>query len=647
MPRTLRTTISLLLAAAVVAGVVAIAPPVTSSAAATTVALPDSPRAMVFSPSGHRLYTTSFSGNSVSIINPATGAVLDTISVKAQPTSIALSPDGTTLVTGHAFARGLSVITLATGAVRDIAFSDSIDAVMFSADGRSLYYTSAGYSIGVRTVPAFTEGTAIPMPQPVSGLQRQPGSSSIWTSKASPLPNALYRVNPATRTIDAALSTGSLAARWAFPAGNERLFAPASSGLPFVGDLSSTRAVPMRQMQGSASGPIVNLATTLDRGLILATTLSDNMLVIDPLSERVIDEIVIGEPQYDIAVRPGTGDVWIAVDGGLRSVSAPARALATLGPSLESNRLFGADRFATAVEISRAAFPTAGSAPIVYLASGLGFADALGAAPAAITQGGPILLTGATLPSAVRDELIRLDPARVVIVGGPGAVPAGVESAVRSALPGADVDRLQGATRYSTAEAVVRDAWPTTAPEVILATGRNFPDALSAGPYAGTRGAPLILVDGLRGNSANGQLDAIDAATRDLISDLDPDQRTIIGGNGSVSADILQVLTYPTFAAQADRRLWGSDRYRTSQHVNGFGFSGADTVYLASGLNFPDALAGSVLAGLGDDPLYIVPGTCVPRNVLAEIDRLGASSVVLLGGTGALSPAVEALTPCA
>ncbi|MFF2773216.1 cell wall-binding repeat-containing protein, partial [Streptomyces bacillaris] len=64
------------------------------------------------------------------------------------------------------------------------------------------------------------------------------------------------------------------------------------------------------------------------------------------------------------------------------------------------------------------------------------------------------------------------------------------------------------------------------------------------------------------------------------------------------------------------------------------------------GVAFPDALAGSALAGNRGDPLYISMPGCVPSSVASEVGRLGATSLTVLGGTDALGPAIDNLTLC-
>lgn len=88
-------------------------------------------------------------------------------------------------------------------------------------------------------------------------------------------------------------------------------------------------------------------------------------------------------------------------------------------------------------------------------------------------------------------------------------------------------------------------------------------------------------------------------------------------------------------------RIAGSDRYSTSALISTRAFpAGASTVYIASGANFPDALAAAALAGAADGPLLLVTPTAVPAVILAELRRLGPDRIVVAGGPGVISDAV-------
>ncbi|QJU54968.1 ExeM/NucH family extracellular endonuclease [Herbiconiux sp. KACC 21604] len=295
-----------------------------------------------------------------------------------------------------------------------------------------------------------------------------------------------------------------------------------------------------------------------------------------------------------------------------------------------TDRVAGADRYATSVEASLEGFPE--GAETVYVVSGEVFPDALSASPAAARADAPILLTQqGQLPPGVAAEVERLDPESIVVVGGVNSVSAAVQTALGQIAP---VSRIQGADRYETSRLVAESAFPEGAAQAVVAAGANFADALSAGAAIDGAG-PVVLVDG-RANS-------LDAASAALIEELGLDEIAVAGGEKSVSAGIVTQLG--TIAETV--RLGGVDRYESSRLINAHFFTSADRVVLATGVGFPDALSGSGLAPKLDAPLFTVPGDCVPAETLAQIDALGAGQVTLLGGENTLSPAVAELTACA
>ncbi|TLM74799.1 MAG: cell wall-binding repeat-containing protein, partial [Actinobacteria bacterium] len=94
-------------------------------------------------------------------------------------------------------------------------------------------------------------------------------------------------------------------------------------------------------------------------------------------------------------------------------------------------------------------------------------------------------------------------------------------------------------------------------------------------------------------------------------------------------------------AAGTVTRIAGPDRYRTAAAASAFGWNTGGTVVIATGANFPDALCGAPLAHAYGGPILLTPPAALPASVTAEIARLGATSAIVLGGTGAVSAAVE------
>jgi len=269
------------------------------------------------------------------------------------------------------------------------------------------------------------------------------------------------------------------------------------------------------------------------------------------------------------------------------------------------------------------------------VAAGANYPDALAAGPVAAKAGAPVLLTRQdALPQVVADEITRLDPDSIVIVGATGSVSAAVESALNALAP---TTRISGANRFATGRALVASKFgAASANAVYLANGLNFPDALSGGGAAAAGGAPIILV--------NGTLGSLDADTLDLISSIAPTDVHLLGGPSSVSNGIqtqLDGLGYDV------TRYAGANRYETSRLVNEAAFDQATNVVFATGATYPDALAGTPFAAIKDAPVYLVRKDCIPPLTLEELDRLNTAFVTVLGGPSTVSDNVMNLGACA
>lgn len=309
--------------------------------------------------------------------------------------------------------------------------------------------------------------------------------------------------------------------------------------------------------------------------------------------------------------------------------------LAFVPEGVTVSRIGGEDRYATSVAISQANFPA--GAPVVYIATGANFPDALSAAPVAAKATAPLLLSPANaIPDVVRAEIVRLAPGAIVVVGGTGSISDEVVADLGTLAP--IVTRLSGDDRYGTSRALATDAFGVSgAPLVFLATGATFPDALSASAAAGFKEAPVILIRG--GDSA------LDANTIALMSTLGTTDVVIAGGIGSISVEIeteLQALP----GMLTVKRLGGDDRFATSGNMNRDAFTSTTTVYIASGMSFPDALSGAAVAGQQDAPLYVIPTRCIPSYVVRDIVSMGATQMVILGGTGVVGTDVEGFNRC-
>jgi putative cell wall-binding protein len=304
-----------------------------------------------------------------------------------------------------------------------------------------------------------------------------------------------------------------------------------------------------------------------------------------------------------------------AVALALASVLVSATPAGAAVPTL--TRQAGVNRYATAAAISRATF--APGVPVAYVATGTNFPDALAAGPAAAKLGGPLLLvTKAAIPAETGTELDRLNPGKIIIVGGTGVVSTTVGSALRTYC--ASVTREAGANRYATAAAIATAHFGPGISVVYIATGANFPDALAAGPAAAKAGGALLLV------APTG----IPAETASALSKLKPARIVIAGGTGVVSSAIASKLA----AYGPVTRRSGADRYATAAAISAGSFgSMVPAAHLATGANFPDALAAGPAAAKLGGPVLLVPPTSIPSPVAGELRRLAPTKLVVAGGT--------------
>lgn len=273
----------------------------------------------------------------------------------------------------------------------------------------------------------------------------------------------------------------------------------------------------------------------------------------------------------------------------------------------------------------------------IVLASGANYPDALAASALAGDLNAPIMLTDPNgLSSETEWRIQDLKPSRVYIVGGKAAVSASVERRVAQLTgSGANIQRIAGDTRYDTSLKVA-SSLSNPSDTVIVTTGSNYADALSISPYAFATGSPVVLCNPSSGLS--------DSALK-AIKKAGYKKAVIVGGTSAVPASVTSQLKAQGIGGIT--RLSGDTRYATSAKIAEFelkqnvGFT-MDGAYLATGQNFPDALAAGALSGKHLAPLLLVdPGAREACNFLSKY-KGEVSRVTFVGGTNAIGNAEAA-----
>ncbi|OLN33839.1 cell wall-binding repeat-containing protein [Desulfosporosinus metallidurans] len=296
-------------------------------------------------------------------------------------------------------------------------------------------------------------------------------------------------------------------------------------------------------------------------------------------------------------------------------------------------RLSGVDRFQTAKAISEQV--NSGTVQDVILTSGNNFPDALSASVLAKKLNAPIILVDGKVQGS-SDALNYISQhlsktGTVHIIGGTGIIGSDFETLLS---PNYKIDRIGGYDRYDTDVLIAQKLNVAKNTPVVIASGENFPDALSISSVASSKGYPILLV----GSSMS-------QGVTDFIANDQPSQVYIVGGT-SVVSDSVKAQVQSLAPSTLITRLAGNDRFDTAGQIASTFSLNPKTLYLASGMNFPDALAGSALASITGDPIILIDPTtkAVPPAIEAYLKKLHDANIhpniVSFGGTVVVPDAV-------
>ena len=171
----------------------------------------------------------------------------------------------------------------------------------------------------------------------------------------------------------------------------------------------------------------------------------------------------------------------------------------------------------------------AGKGSVLFVVSAAGTDEMVARRTADLLDGRLLSLPAAGLSDTMRSELSRLDPERVVVVGGPAAVSELLVAELQGFTDGT-VSRVAGKDRFATAAQLATLAFPARVERVLVTTGDHGGDAPDGAGLAG----PLLLV----------QRESLPADTAAVLRRLQPREITVLGDQELVSDQLLQ-------------RLWG------------------------------------------------------------------------------------------
>ncbi len=291
-----------------------------------------------------------------------------------------------------------------------------------------------------------------------------------------------------------------------------------------------------------------------------------------------------------------------------------------------SHELEGIDRYETSVSVSEYGWENKSKA--VVIGRGDLSIDALTGSVLAKKLDSPLLLTTSkSLPDTVLDEIKRLQPEKVYLLGGTNAISSNVENQLKGL---SDVTRISGAERYETAVKVADEI--NNNHEIFVVTkDEKSPDALSIASYASMMQIPILYTT----------KDSLHESVEAYMKENTINKVTIIGGQSAVSTEVERQLM--SLASDVSR-VYGDDRYQTSLTIAEKYSSEFEekTLFFARGDVFIDALPASSLAAAMKSPLILTRKDQLPDNVKAWLDeRTVLADTYFLGGKGAISESVR------
>ncbi|MDO5755774.1 MAG: cell wall-binding repeat-containing protein [Tissierellia bacterium] len=309
---------------------------------------------------------------------------------------------------------------------------------------------------------------------------------------------------------------------------------------------------------------------------------------------------------------------WILVMGLLLSMPKTSMAIKTTIPEIQ--RFAGGGRYETSVAISKEVFQQANN---IVIASGENFPDGLTGGVLASVLNGPLLLSAKNqVPTVVMDEIKRLSPEKIYLLGGNASLSEKVEEQL-SSITG--IVRFQGKDRHETALKVaekIQEIYPSK--HLGLAGSSNFADSLASTALLLRNKIPLLLTPT---NECPPNIQGFMKANASSL--------LLFGGLSQISNEIRAQLskdfTLTSFS--------GANRYLTSYEIAKNGFSNTKTVLLTNGQDFPDALSASSLASKYGAPILLTS----PENISKEILSLCAKAdrVLIVGGESSVSKKIE------
>lgn len=367
-----------------------------------------------------------------------------------------------------------------------------------------------------------------------------------------------------------------------------------------------------KKLADSVQNKLITNTGAYNRGIknydfnVVASTIMPAVLVETGFIDNSTESAKLGTSSYQ----------QLLADAMANGIYGYLKANVTIVDPIDSERIAGLNRYETSYKVANLGWNTADT---VIIAPGANFPDALCSAPLAKKYDAPILLAencSINSQQGLKDVLLKLNAKKAIIVGGTTVLSNIFETDLSTM--GISSERIAGSDRYETAAKIAEKIGNTG--EIALASGENFPDALSISSIAAQLQMPILLT----------KSSEYPDATKQYVNNNSISKTYIIGGTTVIPNNISDLQKSPC-------RLEGLNRYSTNEAIfNKFKDKiNLSAGYMARGNAFPDALSVSPLAGKNSSFVFLCNEKELetPLENMINTNRNSISKMYILGGS--------------
>ncbi|HAT4374124.1 TPA: cell wall-binding protein Cwp10 [Clostridioides difficile] len=287
-------------------------------------------------------------------------------------------------------------------------------------------------------------------------------------------------------------------------------------------------------------------------------------------------------------------------------------------------KLKGADRFETAIKISQSGW-TKSDTVVIVNGEDKSMVDGLTATPLASVKNSPILLSSnEKLPQKTVEELKRLNPSKVVVIGGNNSMPNSVVEAIKVVNSKISVQRIGGDTRYQTSINIAKEIDKTNnVSKLYIGAGNGEADSLSIASLAGKEKTPIVLT----------QKDGVDNEAEQFIKSNKVSNIYFIGGVEKISNKAIEQVGKIVNKDISNNRVAGQTRQETNAKVidKFYSQSKLDGVVVANQDKLIDALTVGPLAAKNNSPVILATNT-LDKSQESSLKGKNSSKLFEVGG---------------